>query len=229
MSQVVRLCECRYAVPGPQEVIEILHVPELTVQAGERIVLQGPSGSGKTTLLHLLSGLLCPTSGEVEVAGVRVDQLSEIDRDAFRARNIGYIFQSFNLLPGLSAIENIQLGMSLSRGVADPGKARAMLAEVELEHRLHHRPDQLSIGEQQRVAVARALACEPAVLLADEPTGSLDEGRAREVMTLLERATAKFGCTLIAVSHDPTVVQRFPRQIDFAALNRSYRRAGGTV
>ncbi|HNV71372.1 MAG TPA: ABC transporter ATP-binding protein [Candidatus Ozemobacteraceae bacterium] len=226
MSQVLRLHECRYAVSGPQGIIEILHIPAFTVNAGERVVLQGPSGSGKTTLLHLLSGLLCPSSGEVEVAGVRVDQMTEIERDAFRARHIGYIFQSFNLLPGLSAIENIQLGMSLSRGKVDPERAHAMLAEVQLSHRLHHRPDQLSIGEQQRVAVARALACEPAVLLADEPTGSLDDVRAKEVKTLLESATTKFGCTLIAVSHDPSVVQRFPRQIDFATLNCSYRQAG---
>ena len=224
---VVHFRECRYSVAGPQGPLEILHIPAFEVASGERVVLHGPSGSGKTTLLHLISGLLTPTTGELEVAGVRLDSLTETDRDAFRARHVGYIFQSFNLLPGLSAIENIQLGMSLSRGVADPDKARAMLAEVELTDRQHHRPDQLSIGEQQRVAVARALACEPTLLLADEPTGSLDEVRSREVMALLETASARHGCTLIAVSHDPAVVQRFPRQVLFADLNLAYRRAGG--
>lgn len=226
MASVVRVQALRYSVSGPDGPVEIIDIPGFSVESGDRVVLHGPSGCGKTTFLHLLSGLLVPGSGELEVAGERLDRLSERLRDAFRARHVGYVFQSFNLLPALSALENVLLPMSLAGVPADRGYAESLLAEVDLKHRLHHRPAQLSIGEQQRVAVARALAVKPSLLLADEPTGSLDERRSTEIMTLLEGAVSRHGCALIAVSHDPAVMSRFPRRVEFAGLNQAYGRSG---
>jgi putative ABC transport system ATP-binding protein len=220
MSLVIRVSDCRYRVFQPQE-LEILRVGEFTVSAGEQCALFGPSGSGKTTLFNILAGLLAPTSGAVEIAGTSLESLAEHQRDRFRGRNIGFVFQSFNLLPGLSVRENVLIGMTLSGVGVDRERAEWLLEEVGLKNRLNHRPFQLSIGEQQRVAVARSLAHKPSLLLADEPTGSLDPRRAADVMDLLVRLSSRENCTLLVISHDAEIVRRFSRQVSMLELNRA--------
>jgi len=202
--------------------MEILRVPEFSFQEGEQCVLFGPSGSGKTTFFHILAGLLSPTRGEVAVAGRRLDTMPESERDRFRGRNIGFVFQSFNLLQGLSALENVLIGMSLSGNPVDPERAEKLLGDVGLADRLHHRPSQLSVGEQQRVAVARALAPNPPLLLADEPTGSLDPDRAREIIDLILSLTARQECSLLLITHDPVVSGRFRSLVDIRDVNLAF-------
>src|SRR5690606_29353489 len=161
-----------YAAPSGGSTL-ILDVPHFELRAGQQVALRGSSGSGKTTLLHLIAGILAADTGRIEIEGVDLTRLGESQRDRQRARKIGYIFQTFNLLQGLSVLENVLLGMAFGAGV-DRSRARALLARVGLGDRLNHRPGQLSTGQQQRVAVARALANQPRLVLADEPTGNLD-------------------------------------------------------
>jgi len=221
MPSVVHVSNCCYSVKAPQE-FEILRVSVFSVQDGEPCVIFGPSGSGKTTLFNILAGLLSPTQGEVEVAGFRLESMSESERDRFRGQHIGFVFQSFNLLQGLSALENVLIGMTLSGTQVDSERAKWLLGEVGLSDRFHHRPYQLSIGEQQRVAVARALAHKPTLLLADEPTGSLDPKRALEILDLILSLAAKQNCTVLLISHDPAVVGRFPRKVAIGELNQAF-------
>ncbi len=222
-SQLVQVADCEVTVSGPTGSVKILYIPLFEVERGERVALFGPSGSGKSTFLHVLSGLLPVTSGTVTVADSRLDLLGEVERDRFRARSIGFVFQSFNLLQGLSALENVLLAQSLSGKPPDRKIAIALLEEVGLGHRLHNLPYRLSIGEQQRVAVARAMVHAPEIVLADEPTGSLDPIMAKEIMTLLDRMSADRGCTLIVVTHDQTMEGFFPRRVVFGDLNRAFR------
>jgi putative ABC transport system ATP-binding protein len=178
-----------------------LDVPSWEVGDREQVAISGPSGSGKSTLLNVIAGLLSPTSGSVEVCGQQLAGLGESARDRFRAAHVSYIFQTFNLLEGYTALENVLLGASFSPGRFDRVHARALLEKVGLTHRLSHYPSKLSIGEQQRVAIARALAKEPQLILADEPTGSLDPRHAAGVVTLLRDACREHGCALVVVSH----------------------------
>ena len=172
--------------------LPILDIKEFHVAAGEQAVLMGRSGSGKTTLLHVIAGISRPDAGVVRIDGCDITRLSEAGRDRFRADKIGYVFQTFNLLPGFSALENVLLGMSFA-GTAGPTPARArkLLERVGLKHRLTHRPAMLSVGEQQRVAVARALANRPKLLLADEPTANVDAGHQQQIIDLVGRRAAK--------------------------------------
>ncbi|MGE0431660.1 MAG: ABC transporter ATP-binding protein [Planctomycetota bacterium] len=207
------------------EITNVIHVPEFSLDAGEQIAMRGESGTGKTTLLHLIAGILVPDSGEIIVDGQTVSALSEAGRDQLRAKRIGYIFQTFNLLHAYSALENVTLAMSFG-GKVDTAYARELLVKVGLGERLHHRPPQLSVGQQQRVAVARALANRPSLVLADEPTGNLDHHRAGEAMTLIRELCSENNAALLLVTHDRTMLDRFERVVDLAAINVAAREAG---
>jgi putative ABC transport system ATP-binding protein len=189
---------------------EVLHGVDLTLGRGAFGVLVGRSGSGKSTLLNLISGIDRPTSGTVAVDGVRLDALDERERTLFRRRRIGFVFQLYNLVPTLTVEENVRFLLDLNGVPAAEARARAhaLLDEVGLGDRAAAFPDRLSGGEQQRVAIARALAHDPALLLADEPTGDLDAETGRRVLDLLEALTREHGRTLLMVTHDPTPLAR---------------------
>ena len=202
------------------EMQTVLDVPAFSLETGQKRVLRGASGTGKTTLLNCIAGILSPTSGIVRLDGYDLATASEARRDALRARCIGYIFQTFNLLQGYTCMENVLLGMSFGRG-PDTDAARGLLDRVGLSHRLHHRPGQLSVGQQQRVAVARALANQPLLVLADEPTGNLDPHNAREALQLIREVCEETNAALLIVSHDPMVLDQFDDCQDLADLNRA--------
>jgi len=203
----------------------VVEVPEFSLGAGEQLALRGESGSGKTTFLHLIAGILGADSGRIEIDGVDMAALSEPKRDRLRAEKLGYIFQTFNLLQGYTVLENVLLGMSFGPG-ADRGHARVVLERVGLGDRLHHFPRQLSTGQQQRVAVARALANRPKLVLADEPTGNLDRRNAAEALTLICETCREVGAALLLVSHDENALTRFSHVKDFAEINQALKGAG---
>lgn len=200
----------------------VVRVPRFRLSACQRVGLAGPSGSGKTTFLHLISGILTPDSGTVEFKGEPFSQLSEPQRDQKRARHMGYVFQTFNLLQGLTALENVLLAQSLGNGVDGPF-ARSLLDEMGLSKHMDHRPGQLSSGQQQRVALARALANRPALVLADEPTAHLDPAVGQEAVGLLNRLCQENRAALILVSHDPAVLRCLPERMDLASLSEGVR------
>ncbi|MDX2176825.1 MAG: ABC transporter ATP-binding protein [Candidatus Sumerlaeia bacterium] len=177
----------------------------ITIEAGEFVVLMGPSGSGKSTLLHIIAGIDRPTKGECRVMGTDITALSEGRLAAWRNANIGFVFQSFNLVPVLSALENVELPLLLTGLGASERRRHAKLALdlVGLADRMHHRPRQLSGGQEQRVAIARALVTDPPFIVADEPTGNLDAKSATEVLTLLKQLSREGGKTVVMVTHDP--------------------------
>jgi putative ABC transport system ATP-binding protein len=195
----------------------ILRDIELAVMPGEAVAIVGASGSGKSTLLALLAGLDTPTSGTVELDGANLFELDEDARAELRGRAVGFVFQSFQLLPSLTALENVMLPLELAgRDDAESG-AREILARVGLAERLHHYPKHLSGGEQQRVALARAFVVRPKVLLADEPTGSLDAESGEAVIALLFQLNRESGTTLVLVTHDEQLAQRCTRTVRLAA------------
>jgi putative ABC transport system ATP-binding protein len=189
---------------GADEVHALEHV-SLHIERGRFVALMGPSGSGKSTLLNLLAGLDRPSGGTVEVAGVRLNDLSEDDLARFRARHVGFVFQFFNLIPVLDALGNVELPLLLTKlGRADRrARAETALRVVGLAERAHHKPSELSGGEQQRVAIARALVSDPEILVADEPTGDLDAKNAVEILGLLRELSKEFDKTVVMVTHDP--------------------------
>lgn len=201
----------------------IVDIPRFSLAAGQQLALRGESGSGKTTFLHLIAGILAADSGSVCIGDRDMAALSEHARDRLRAESIGYIFQTFNLLQGYSCLENVLLGMAFGGGAADRSRAIAMLERVGLADRLHHRPRQLSTGQQQRVAVARALANRPKLVLADEPTGNLDRKNAREALALIRETCRENGASLLLVSHDPEVLGAFEAMQDFAEINQALK------
>jgi putative ABC transport system ATP-binding protein len=190
--------------------IPVLHDISLEIPEGEFLGLMGPSGSGKTTLLNLIAGIDRPDKGEVSVAGTDVTKLSESELARWRARHIGFVFQFYNLIPVLTAYENVELPLLLAPlSKADRRQhVETALTLVGLQDRIHHYPRQLSGGQEQRVAVARALATDPTMLVADEPTGDLDRKSAEEILTLLERLNQEFKKTIVMVTHDPHAAQR---------------------
>ena len=196
-----------------ETVVHILRGVDLCVAAGEVIAIMGPSGSGKSTLLGLLGGLDRPTSGCIVVNGVDITGMSENRLADVRNREIGFVFQTFNLIPTLTARENVELPIQLGprRGVKPARRAAELLRLVGLSERAAHRPGQLSGGEQQRVAIARALANDPALLLADEPTGNLDSANGERVIDLLLDLRAHSGKTIVVVTHDDTIARRCDR------------------
>ena len=193
--------------------IEALRGVDLSISAGEYLAISGPSGSGKSTLLQLLGGLDTPTSGEVLFQNALLG--SAIDLDAYRSRQVGFIFQAFYLLPTLRAIENVQVPMLAAGQNANrhAQRAEALLREMGLEHSIHQYPNELSAGERQRVAIARALANNPAILLADEPTGNLDSVNSAHIMEMLIALQKKRGMTLVVVTHENEIARSAPRHI----------------
>lgn len=208
-----------FAAPDGDRTL-IVDVPRFQLDAGEQVAVRGASGSGKTTFLNLIAGILQPDSGTILLDGHTITAMSESGRDRVRARSLGYVFQNFNLLQGYTAIENVMLGMLFGPGV-DAKHARSLLERVGLSHRLDYRPSQLSIGQQQRVAVARALANHPKLVLADEPTGNLDQRHAGEALTLIREVCREQGAALLLVSHDPVILASFDRSEDLGELNRA--------
>ena len=197
--------------------LTILHSIDFTVQPAETLALVGASGSGKSTLLGLLAGLDSPSSGTVMLDGTDIFALDEDGRAAFRKAKVGFVFQSFQLLPHLSALENVMLPLELRGDACARGKAEAMLGRVGLASRLRHYPKYLSGGEQQRVALARAFVTEPPLLFADEPTGSLDAATGEAVIQLMFELNRERGSTLVLVTHDTSIAARCARTITIAA------------
>jgi putative ABC transport system ATP-binding protein len=201
-------------IRGRQKVV-VLHGLSLEIGKGEFVSIMGPSGSGKTTLLNLIAGLDAPTSGELVVAGERIDRLSSAARAAWRARNIGFVFQFYNLLPVLSAGRNVEVPLLLTRLTASQRRARvaAALQLVGLADRSDHKPGELSGGQQQRVAIARALVADPSIFVCDEPTGDLDRQSAEGILQLLQLLNRDRGKTVIMVTHDPLAANHATRQV----------------
>lgn len=200
--------------------LQILNVPEFQVQPEEQMVLVGRSGSGKTTLLHIIAGIRTPTAGSVQLDGLDLARLSEQARDRVRAEKIGYVFQTFNLLAAFSALENVLLGMTFARGRKNRSRAQELLDRVGLAHRMAHKPAALSVGEQQRVAVARALANRPRLLLADEPTANVDQSNQDKIIDLIRATCAEEKIALIMVTHSMEVAGRFGRIDRLEDINR---------
>lgn len=212
-NSIIALDDVHLSLGSGAARVDILKGASLDVAAGTSVGLVGPSGSGKSTLLMVLAGLERPTSGAVRVGDAVLTDLSEDKLAAFRGREIGIVFQSFHLIPTMTALENVAVPLELA-GHEDPfGRAKAELEAVGLGERTTHYPTQLSGGEQQRVAVARALAPKPAILVADEPTGNLDGPTGTQIADLLFEAPAKRGTTLVLVTHDLALAQRCDRQV----------------
>jgi putative ABC transport system ATP-binding protein len=207
-----------FTAPSGQRV-EVLRIPIFQLEAGQQRAIRGESGLGKTTLMHIIAGILEPNSGFVAVGGTELTGMSEAQRDRLRAERLGYVFQTFNLLQGLSALENVMLGLAFGKG-AKTSTALAALERVGLAGRAHYLPRQLSTGQQQRVAVARALANRPCLILADEPTGNLDSAQGRKIVQLLRESASALGSALLVASHDPEVLASFDQVINLAELNQ---------
>ena len=216
MQPIVRAAGLSKSVPNGDATLAILQDIDLAVMPGEAIAVVGASGSGKSTLLGLLAGLDLPSTGSVHLAGANLFGLDEDGRADLRKRVVGFVFQSFQLLAPLTALENVMLPLELAGREDAEGRARAMLARVGLAERLGHYPKYLSGGEQQRVALARAFVVEPKVLFADEPTGNLDAETGAGIINLLFELNAERGATLVLVTHDELVARRCTRQIRLA-------------
>jgi len=208
------------------ETLPVLNIRRFEMQQGEQVALVGSSGGGKTTLLNVISGITRADSGVVRVDGTDVTRLPEAVRDRFRAEKIGIVFQTFHLLPSLSALENVLLGMAFSNRV-DREYAKTLLDRVGLTKRAGHRPSQLSVGEQQRVAVARALANRPRLMLADEPTASVDTANQANILNLIRDACREAQVSLFLVTHAPEVASQFARVEKLAEFNRPQEAAAG--
>ena len=197
------------------QIIPVLVGINLDIHAGDFVALMGPSGSGKSTLLNLLAGIDKPTSGRIRVAGVDIAELSETDLAAWRAASVGFIFQFYNLMPVLSAFDNVELPLLLTSLSRRERRERVVtaLALVGLADRMEHYPNELSGGQQQRVAIARALIGDPLLIVADEPTGDLDRTTAEEILHLLERLNREVGKTIVMVTHDPKAAEKAHRVI----------------
>jgi ABC-type lipoprotein export system ATPase subunit len=206
---------CKRYELGETEVVALAGV-DLEIGAGEFVAIAGPSGSGKSTLLHLLGALDAPDSGSVAIEGRDLATLSERERTLLRRRRLGFVFQSFHLVPVLSALENVEYPLWIDDVPATERRerARAMLAAVGLENRVGHRPDRLSGGERQRVAIARALVHRPVAVLADEPTGNLDSANGAAIFELMLAIRRELGTTFVLATHDPTLMTSSPRRID---------------
>ena len=221
-TPVLALSDIRksFTMPGGEKV-DILDITSFQLAAGEHCALEGRSGSGKSTLLNVISGIMRPDTGRVVVDAIDIARLNEARRDRVRADKLGLVFQQFNLLPGFTALENVLVAMSFGSGRPDRGRALRLLDAVGLGQRLHHKPAELSVGQQQRVAVARALANRPRAVLADEPTDSIDPSHQQQVIDLLRNTCTEQGVALLVVTHDADVAGQFPRRARLEDFNRA--------
>jgi putative ABC transport system ATP-binding protein len=209
MSPLVEIRNLSKVYTRGRQTIEVLHHVNLDIAQGDFLALMGPSGSGKTTLLNLIGGLDSPTEGTISVGGSRIDQLGQSQLARWRASNVGFVFQFYNLLPMLSAIRNVELPLLLTKLPAAKRRSHAAVALelVGLADRSAHKPGELSGGQQQRVSIARAIVSDPTLLVCDEPTGDLDRQSAVEVLTLLQRLNREHGKTIVMVTHDPKAAE----------------------
>ena len=203
------------------EILPILNIERFHIAPGEQVVLRGRSGCGKTTLLNCIAGLTTVDGGRITIDGHDIVGLREENRDRFRAQHLGFVFQTFNLLQGFTALENVLLGMTFTGQRPDSQRAEQLLADVGLGHRLTHMPRALSVGEQQRVAVARALSNRPKLLLADEPTANVDPGHQQQVIDLLREACRRENIAMLLVTHSPEVSAQFERVDTLEEVNRA--------
>ncbi|NOH61303.1 MULTISPECIES: ABC transporter ATP-binding protein [Vibrio] len=216
-ASVIKAESLSKVVSTNQEQLTILENVNLDIKEGESVAIVGTSGAGKSTLMTLLAGLDTPSSGDVHLLGKTLNTLSDEERAAIRSESVGFVFQSFLLIPSLSALENVTLPCLLKGENEDVERAKALLASVGLEHRIHHSPSQLSGGEQQRVALARAFMVQPQVLFADEPTGNLDQQTAAKVVELLFELNKQHGTTLVLVTHDMKLAELCDRRVHIQA------------
>lgn len=200
--------------------LPILDVPSFSVDAGEQVVLIGESGGGKTTLLNCIAGLMAPNEGTIEIDNIQLTKLSEAGRDRVRAAKLGYVFQTFNLLSGFTALENVRLGMTFASGKHDLSRAMDLLERVGLGDRMHYKPSALSVGQQQRVAVARALANKPKLLLADEPTANIDPGNQQKIIDLIRDCCHAENIAILMVTHSMQVAVQFDRIDKLEEINK---------
>lgn len=220
MAAMLSLENLKKAYRQPSgEPLPILDVPSFRADKGEQVALIGSSGCGKTTLLHCIAGITRPDSGKVVIDGIDIAPRSEPWRDRFRARNIGYVFQTFHLMQAFSALENVRLGMIFSGRGEGTARAMELLDRVGLSHRAGNKPRQLSVGEQQRVAVARALANRPRILLADEPTANVDPANQQAIVDLIREQCRLEEVTLLVVTHAMEVAQQFSRTVQLPEIN----------
>jgi len=210
---MIELYKVSKVVPSGAEMLTILHSLDLIIPDGQFITVVGPSGSGKSTLLGLIAGLDAPTSGEIRIDGQAITGMNEDSLAELRGAKIGFVFQSFHLIPSLTALENILVPMEIAGASDAPARAQHLLEDVDLAARAHHYPSQLSGGEQQRVAIARAFANNPSMLLADEPTGNLDSRNGRHVFELMVEMNRKRKATLVLVTHEYELAALADRQI----------------
>jgi putative ABC transport system ATP-binding protein len=211
---IIRLVKVGRTYWRGKEKIEVLKDLDLTINEGAFEALMGPSGSGKSTLLNLIAGLDSPNAGTITVGGVDLTGMSDAQRAKWRSNNVGFVFQTYNLLPVLTALQNVELPLLLTRLSASERKKRAQTALriVGLEDRMSHYPRQLSGGQEQRVTIARAIVSDPKIIVADEPTGDLDRENANEILNLLERLNNEFKKTIVMVTHDPAAAERAHHQ-----------------
>jgi putative ABC transport system ATP-binding protein len=225
MSSIIEVRDLKKSYQRGGLEVPVLHGISLDIEKGEFLALMGPSGSGKTTLLNLIAGIDRADSGSITVGGIEIGALTEAELSFWRANHVGFIFQFYNLIQVLTALENVELPLHLTSLPRDKQRQHALLALnlVNLDHRIHHYPTQLSGGEQQRVAIARAIVTDPTILVADEPTGDLDRTSAEEIMDIMQGLNQQMGKTIIMVTHDPRAARRAKvvRHLDKGYLNNA--------
>ncbi len=202
------------------EVSDIINIPNFSLAENFQLAVSGKSGSGKSTFLNLIAGIISQDSGEIFFNDEKISSLSESKRDAFRSKNIGYVFQTFNLLQGFTAIENVMLGMMFANNL-DRKKAEALLNKVGLAKKNNNKPSELSVGEQQRVAIARAVANSPKLILADEPTANLDAKNGELAIDLIKNICEENKISLLLVSHETDIINKFENKINFEDINKA--------
>lgn len=200
----------------------VLDIPQLDLAEGEQVVLRGESGGGKTTLLHIISGIVSADRGSIRLDGIELTSFSEATRDRIRADKMGYVFQTFNLLPAFTALENVRLGMTFARKKMNAERGKELLNKVGLSDRMHYFPSQLSVGQQQRVAVARALANKPRLLLADEPTANVDPANQKRIIDLIKEVCREESVAILLVTHSDEIASRFERVERLELINRAF-------
>lgn len=201
------------------EVSDVINIQEFSLNENFQLAVSGKSGSGKSTFLNLIAGIITQDSGEINCNGTNISSLSESKRDSFRSKNIGYVFQTFNLLQGFTAIENVMLGMMFANN-HDRKKAEALLNKVGLEKKHNNKPSELSVGEQQRVAIARAVANSPKLILADEPTANLDAKNGELAIDMIKNICEENRISLLLVSHESDIINKFENKINFEDINK---------